>query len=58
MYDLYVKIRDAVCPDPLAAKEAIAAALQHLGGVTVLEVRVAKARQIELGGMDREERKK
>ena len=58
MYDLYIKIHDAVCPDPLAAKEAIAAALQHLGGVTVLEVRVAKASQMELGGMNREERKK
>ena len=50
MYDLYVKIRDAVCPDPLAAKEAIAADLEHLGGVTVLEVRVVKDSQMELGG--------
>ena len=49
MYDLYIKIRDAVCPDPLAAKEAIAAALEHLGGVTVLEVRVTKDSQMELG---------
>lgn len=58
MYDLYVKIHDAVCQDPLAAKEAIAAALEHLGYVTVLEVRVVKASQMELGGMSREERKK
>ena len=57
MYDLYVKIHDAVCPDPLAAKEAIAAALEHLGGVTVVEVRVAKASQMELGGMNRTERR-
>ena len=58
MYDLYVKIHDAVCQDPLASKEAIAAALEHLGHVTVLEVRVVKASQMELGGMNREERKK
>ena len=56
MYDLYIKIRDAVCPDPLAAKEAIAAALEHLGGVTVLEVRVVKASQMELDGMKKTER--
>ena len=57
MYDLYIKIQDAVCQDPLAAKEAIAAALEHLGGVTVLEVRVAKASQMELGGMNKTERR-
>ena len=57
MVELYVKIQDAACPDPQAAKEAIAMALEHLGRVSVLEVRVVRPSQMELGGMNQTERR-
>ena len=51
MTDVYVRIRDTACPDPQAAKEAIAMALEHLGRVTILECKVVKPEQIGMARM-------